>query len=73
MPKPHQGFMPPGFPGQIKTMFYNEGNPVATLVTNKAGKHSERIMKFGTAEAALGWCLDHGVNLFYMPVRLEAN
>lgn len=73
MPKPHSGFNLPASAGQTKTMFYNEGNPAATLITEKAGKHTERIMRFVTAEAALGWCRNHGVNLFYMPLRLEAN
>ncbi len=33
MTKPHAGFNQPAPAGQSKTMFYNEGNPVAILVT----------------------------------------
>ncbi|HTB85981.1 MAG TPA: hypothetical protein VK742_20215 [Candidatus Sulfotelmatobacter sp.] len=58
---------------QTKTMFYNEGNPVAMLIVEKGGKHRERTMKFGTAEAALGWCRNNGANLYYMPVRVSSN
>lgn len=71
MKKPHEGFMPPGVPGQTKTMFYSEGNPEALLVTETAGKHSQQPMTFVTAEAALVWCRQNCSNLFYMPVNLS--
>jgi hypothetical protein len=58
---------------QSKTIFYNEVNPVAMLIIEGDGKHSQRTMKFGTAEAALGWCRDNGAILFYMPVRVSSN
>ena len=58
---------------QVKTMFYNEGNPSALLILNRSGRRLKRAMKFATAEAALGWCRRHATVLVYLPVNLAAN
>ena len=60
MPKPHSGFNQPAPAGQTKTMFYNEGNPVAILVTTRAGRVRQTSLDFATAEAALAWCRSNG-------------
>jgi len=73
MRKPPEGIKMPDYSGQTKTMFYVEGNTVASLVTNRAGKHVQRVMPFPKAEAALDWCRQHSTVLVYFPVRLEAN
>jgi hypothetical protein len=67
MKSPHGGFTPPDFSGQTKTMFYSEGNPAATLVTNRAGRRSVKSFEFPQAEAALAWCRAHGAMLIYLP------
>jgi hypothetical protein len=59
--------------GPTKTMFYTEGNSAASLVTNKAGRHQARTMKFTTAEAALGWCRKNATMLVYFPFNLAHN
>ena len=64
---------PANLAGPTKTMFYTEGNAAASLVTNKAGRHSARTMKFQTAEAALGWCRKNATMLVYIPVNLASN
>ena len=73
MSKPQGGFKPTGFPGQTKTMFYNEGNPAALLVTNKAGRRVQNTMPFPKAEAALDWCRQHSCVFVYLPVDLAKN
>ena len=73
MTKPHEGFMPPGLPGQTKTMFYTEGNPAAALVVNRAGRRSVKTMTFLQAEGALAWCRQNATVLVYCPVNLEGN
>ncbi len=73
MPKPRRNRKPGQPPVQTKTMFYTEGNPVASLVINRLGRHTEERLSFPTGEAALGWCREHGTNLFYMPVSIAAN
>ena len=73
MSKPQEGFNPPDFSGQTKTMFYNEGNPAALLVTNKAGRHVPSMMNFLKAEAALDWCRQHACAFVYLPVDLAKN
>jgi len=55
-----------------KTMFYTEGNPAATLVINKGGNRTQSVMDFPSAEAAVGWCRQHGANLFYMAVNISS-
>jgi len=54
----------------IKTMFYMEGNPAASLVTNTGGLRQESIMEFPKAEAALDWCRQNSCTLVYSPVNL---
>ncbi|MGA2178822.1 MAG: hypothetical protein ABSH15_04485 [Verrucomicrobiota bacterium] len=56
-----------------KTMFYFEGNPVASLVTNKGGLRQERVMEFPQAEAALAWCRQHACTFVFSPVDLLKN
>jgi len=56
-----------------KTMFYIEGNPAASLVTNKGGLHQESIMEFPQAESALDWCRQNGATFVYSPVDLFKN
>jgi hypothetical protein len=73
MSEPPDGFNPPVFSGQTKTMFYNEGNPAALLIINKAGKRVQSTMDFPKAEAALNWCRQHACTLVYMPVDLAKN
>ena len=73
MKQPHSGFNPPAPAGQSKTMFYNEGNPVAILVTSRSGRMKQSTLDFPTAEAALAWCRQNGAALYYMPVNPAAN
>ena len=73
MSKPNEKNKLPDFSGQSKTMFYTEGNPLAALVTNRAGKRSKSEMQFTTAEAALSWCRQNLTTLVYMPVNLAGN
>ena len=73
MKSPHGGFTPPDFAGQTKILFCNEGNPVAVLLTNRAGKRRTTTMNFPQAEAALAWCRDSGAVLVYCPVALDRN
>ena len=56
--------------GLIKTMYYNEGNPVALLVVNKAGRRTETHKTFPRAEGAMAWCRDNATILIYMPVNI---
>lgn len=67
------GQNPNQFPIVSKILFFNEGNPVAMLVTNNAGRRKEQQMQFAQAEAALAWCRGHGATMVYMPLRLENN
>jgi len=64
---------PIDFSGSQITLFYNEGNSFALLITKKCGKRGQSIMAFQKAEAALDWCRNHGATFVYLPVRLEAN
>ncbi|MCX6896281.1 MAG: hypothetical protein NTZ16_12450 [Verrucomicrobia bacterium] len=73
MSKPHEGFTPPDFAGQTKIVFCNEGNPVSMLLTNRAGRRSEKPLKLATAEAAVAWCRKNGAMLIYFPVALDRN
>lgn len=73
MSEPQDGFNPPDFSGQTKTMFYNEGNPSAILVANKAGRRRISAMEFPKAEVALNWCRQHACILVYLPVDLAKN
>jgi hypothetical protein len=73
MSQPPEGFNPAPFAGQTKTMFYNEGNSAALLVTNRRGRRIHSSREFARAEAALAWCRAHGVMLVYLPARLEGN
>lgn len=73
MSKPREGFKLPDFSGQTKTMFYNDGNPAALVVTNRRGRRIESTMVFPKAEAALDWCRQNESVLVYFPVRLEGN
>ncbi|MEI8288817.1 MAG: hypothetical protein WCH99_05045 [Verrucomicrobiota bacterium] len=73
MKKPQSGFNLPAPAGQTKTMFYNEGNPAAVLVTSTAGRMKQSMMEFPNAEAALGWCRRNGSALYYMPFNLQMN
>ena len=57
----------------LKTMFYFEGNPAASLVTNNGGIRQESIMEFPKAEAALDWCRTHACTLIYSPVDVLKN
>jgi hypothetical protein len=57
----------------LKTMFYMEGNPAASLVTNNGGLRQESVMDFPKAEAALEWCRQHACTLVYTPVNLLSN
>jgi hypothetical protein len=54
-------------------MFYNEGNPVAVVVTNVAGRRRSSPMEFASAEAALGWCRTNGTMLVYCPANPSSN
>ncbi len=73
MKSPHKGFTPPDFTGQTKILFCNEGNPVAMLLTNKAGRRRQTFKQFPQAEAALAWCRSSGVMMIYCPVALDRN
>ena len=73
MKSPRKGFTPPDFAGQTKILFCNEGNPVAMLLTNIAGKRQTTTKRFPRAEAALAWCRNSGVLMVYCPVALERN
>jgi hypothetical protein len=73
MKSPHEGFTPPDFSGQSKILLVNEGNPVALLVTNRAGKHRTTTKTFPQAEAALAWCRTSGTMMVYCPLALERN
>jgi hypothetical protein len=57
----------------IKTMFYFEGNPAASLLTNNGGLRQQSVMEFPKAEAALEWCRQHGATLVYSPIDLLKN
>ena len=73
MSKPNPKNHLPDFAGQSKIMFVNEGNPLAMLVTNKAGRRNIGHLQMATAEAALAWCRKNMTMLVYLPIRLEAN
>ena len=73
MNQPHDGFTPPSFAGQSKILFCNEGNPVAMLVSNKAGRRRLRAMNFPQAEAALAWCRSHEAVLVYFAINPASN
>lgn len=49
------------------TVFVVEGNPLAIVVTDRAGRLSKRNRRFGTPEAALAWCRSHAARLVYSP------
>jgi len=68
MSKPQEGFSPPDFSGQTKTMYCMEGNPLVKLMT-KAGKgYRETLMIFKKAESALDWCRKNNSVLIYTPI-----
>lgn len=73
MSKPQEGFTPLAFAGQTKTMFYVEGSQVATVVTNRAGKRSEKPMKMTSAESAVAWCRKERAYLVYAPFDIQGN
>jgi len=54
-------------------MFYIEGNPLAILVVNRAGRRHQTTMEFNKAEAALDWCRRHACTLVYSPVDVLQN
>ena len=56
-----------------KTMFYQEGNTTALLVTNRLGRRSKKPMPFPKAEAALAWCRSNGSMLVYSPLARNRN
>lgn len=60
-------------PTITKTMFYFEGNPAASLVTNNGGIRQDSIMEFPLAESALAWCRAHACTLVYSPVDVLQN
>jgi hypothetical protein len=70
MKKPNAENIEARVPIQIKTMFYTEGNPAGLLVENRAGKHTERLMPFKNAHAALSWCQSKGCSLFYTATNI---
>jgi hypothetical protein len=70
---PSAGNNLPDFAGQSKILFCNEGNPVALLVTSRAGRRKAVGRRFATAEAALAWCRRSSAVLLYFPVALERN
>jgi len=74
MQKPQKGNTPPAFTGQTKTLFVNEGNPVAELVISQPnGQRRLKSMTFTTAEAALAWSRQNVAMMVYCPVALERN
>ena len=73
MSKQREAFTPPDFSGQSKIMFFNEGNPAAILLVNRAGTRSTSSIPFSGADAALAWCRQNGAILVHMPVALERN
>ena len=73
MSKPHEGFTPPVFSGQTKTMFYVEGSQVATVIINRAGKRNQKALKIATAEAAVAWCRKERAYLIYAPFDIQGN
>lgn len=73
MSQPPESFTPPDFSGQTRIMFFNEGNPVAMLVTKKAGRRNVGGLKFATAEQALAWCRENSTMMVYCPVNLAGN
>ena len=54
-------------------MFYFEGNPAASLVTNNGGIRQDSVMEFPKAEAALAWCRHHACTFVYSPVDVLKN
>ena len=59
--------------GKAKVMFYTEGNPIALLVSRKAGRQAAGAKPVKSALAALTWCKANGVVLIYLPVPLNQN
>ena len=51
-----------------RTVFVVEGNPLAIVVTNVAGKMTKSHRRF-TPEAALAWCRAHRAGLVYAPAE----
>jgi hypothetical protein len=70
MKNPFDGLLPTG---PAKILFCSEGNPVAILASNKAGRHTTKPMQFAQAEAALSWCRSHGAMMVYCPAGVERN
>jgi len=70
---PNAGNSLPDFAGQSKILFCNEGNPIAMLLTNRAGRRQTAQRRFASAEAALSWCRRSSAVLVYFPVALERN
>jgi hypothetical protein len=73
MKKPFKGFMPPDFSGQSQIVFCTEGNPVAMVVTNRAGRRRISSRNFPQAEAALAWCRHNGATMVYSPIVPDRN
>ena len=73
MKSPIVGNSLPDFSGQTKIFLCTEGNPIALLLTNRAGKRRTQTKTFPQAEAALAWCRHRGAVLVYCPVALKRN
>jgi hypothetical protein len=73
MKSPKAGNNLPDFSGQSKILFFNEGNPVAILVTRRVGQQKAINRRFDSGEAALAWCRRNTAILVYCPVALERN
>jgi hypothetical protein len=67
MSKPPTVFNAPDFSGQTKILYVNEGNNLAMLQTNTAGRRNVGGMKVASAQAALAWCRKHKAIMVYMP------
>jgi hypothetical protein len=52
---------------QTKILYVTEGNPVALLHTNTAGRRNIGHMKIASPEAGLVWCRKNGCVMIYTP------
>lgn len=55
------------FTPDTKTLCCQAPSKTAVLVTNVKGKHRQKAMRFRDGHAALDWCEQNGVVLFYFP------
>lgn len=73
MSRPRNKKTGPELPGQTKTMFITEGNPMAVLVTDAPGGLRKEDRRFDSPEAALAWCRQNRANFYYTPGGVTGN